>query len=58
MNMEEKIFCSFANTDVKRSRLNAFCKPFIGGERCEKCPVSPALELGMPVEDLINQMRG
>lgn len=58
MNMGETIFCSFANTEVNRSRLSAFCKPFISGDRCEKCEVSPALALGMPVGDLIDQMRG
>jgi hypothetical protein len=63
---DEMIYCQFADTDVKHSMLSPFCDEHIGDKilgdeikgYCTKCEKSPQLVMGMPVKDLIRQIRG
>lgn len=59
MTENGNVYCSFVETDVPRDKLNEYCYPFIGEDsRCTHCPKSPQIDMGMPVKDLIRQMRG
>ena len=63
VKMSEQVYCNWVNSDVDMNDLHPMChEHFIrrgdGTIKCIKCELSPMITNGMPVKDMLRNLRG
>ena len=55
--MDGEVYCNWIGMSVHENKLGKSCKNYIVDGKCNKCARSEQLALGMPVEDLLRNLK-